>query len=395
MSNSSGSVLIRNIGVLVSGDLTSPVIDADALYIEDGRFVEIGSSRTTADTVIDANGLTAAPGLIDSHVHPMFGDFTPLMSGVGWIRAYLQGSGTTSMVSAGEQHIPGLPYDPPDPATLKATAIVVRKTWATQRPGGVKVHAGTMLAVPGLSESDFDDLAAAGVENMKFIFYPFHRDPAEGKAYLRWARERGIVSKFHSGGVSRSGVSEPCFAAEIVEFKPDVVGHITGGPIAMSAEDMETVIRETDCWLEVVSGANYRRNYEFYQLVERYEAWDRVIFGTDTPSGAGLMPRGLMRNLLFPCGVNGLDPTLALCMASGQTAKAHRLDAGVIAEGHPADLIVMDSVRGSVAQTALESIAQGDLPGISSVIVDGRVIVREWAEQTPPPQRRVRIEAEP
>src|SRR5204863_150206 len=105
---------------------------------------------------------------------------------------------------------------------------------------------------------------------------------------------------------------------------------ITGGPIAMSRDDMETVVTDTDCWLEVVSGANYRRNYEFYEIVAKHGAWDRVIFGTDTPTGAGIMPRGQMRNLLFPCGVNGVRPEEALCMASGSVAKAHHLAEGII-----------------------------------------------------------------
>jgi len=387
-----GTTLIRNIGALVSGDLAHPLLDADSLVIAEGKFAEIGTTRTDADTIIDANGLTVSPGLIDSHVHPVFGDNTPVANALGWIRAYLHGSGTTSMVSAGEQHIPGLPYDPPDPEILKYAAILARKTWATQRPGGVKVHAGTMLAVPGLVEEDFDDLARAGVTNLKFIFYPFHRDVDEGKRYLAWSRERGIVTKFHSGGVSRSGVSQPCSAKELLMYRPDVVGHITGGPIAMSREDMETTITETECWLEVVSGANYRRNNEFYDMVEKHGAWGRVIFGTDTPSGAGIMPRGMLRNLLFPCGVNGLAPERAICMASGQVAKAHGLEEGVIAVGKPADLVVMGHVVGSVATSALESITQGDLPGISCILVDGKVIVRDRAEQTPPPERIVRFE---
>lgn len=385
------TTLIRNIGALVSGDLLRPLIEADSLFIEDGRFAEIGTKRTDADTVIDANGLTVTPGLIDSHVHPTFGDHTPVANSVGWIRAYLHGSGTTTMVSAGEQHIPGLPYDPPDAQILKYEAILARKAWSTQRPGGVKVRAGTMLAVPGLVELDFDDLAAAGCTNLKFIFYPFHRDPEEGTSYIKWARARNIVTKMHTGGVSRSGVSQSAFAKEVLMLEPDIAGHITGGPIAMSAADMETIVRESKCWLEVVSGANYRRNYEFYEIAKRHKVWDRVIFGTDTPSGAGIMPRGMLRNLLFLSGVHGIGAAEAICMASGNVAKAHHLEEGIIAVGKPADLVIMGHVQGSVATDALGSIEEGDLPGISCILVDGKLLVRDRAEQTPPPERIVKI----
>lgn len=383
------SVLIRNIGQLVSGDLANPLLPSDALYIQDGVFAEIGTERTDADTVIDANGLTVTPGLIDSHAHPTFGDQHTLLNASGWIRAYLHGSGVTSMVSAGEQHIPGIPYEEPQaPQALKHEALFARRAWQRVRPSGVKVHAGTMLMVPGLQEQDFDDLAAAGCENVKFIFYPFHRDWSEGQRYLQWARERGIVSKFHTGGVSRTGVSQPAFAKEVVGLNPDVAGHITGGPIAMGVDDLEAIVRDSEVFLEIVAQANYRRQYELINLVEKYGAWERVIVGTDTPTGAGFMPRGILRVLLFLSGVGGLAPERAIALASGNVARAHRLKAGTIAVGQPADLLIMGTVRGSVAppRDALESIRQGDLPGIAVILIDGKVVVRDRAEQTPPPE---------
>ena len=39
------TVLIRNIGALVSGELAHPLIEADALYIDNGVFSEVGTSR--------------------------------------------------------------------------------------------------------------------------------------------------------------------------------------------------------------------------------------------------------------------------------------------------------------------------------------------------------------
>ena len=68
------------------------------MYIEDGHIAEIPTSRADADTIINARGLIAAPGLIDTHVHPTFGDFTPTQNSLGWQHAYLHG-GVTSLVS--------------------------------------------------------------------------------------------------------------------------------------------------------------------------------------------------------------------------------------------------------------------------------------------------------
>ena len=142
------STLIYNIGTIVSGDLSRPTLDADTVYIEDGVVREVGSNKTDAETIVDAQGLTLTPGLVDGHSHPGFGDFTPTQSSVGWMRAYLHG-GVTTIVSAGELHLPGLPLDRPDPKLFRYLAVLARRCTATYRPGGLKIVGGTMLLTPG------------------------------------------------------------------------------------------------------------------------------------------------------------------------------------------------------------------------------------------------------
>src|SRR3990167_4749563 len=151
------SVLIKNIGVLVTGDLKNPLRHADSIYVEDGIVRATGNGLThKADTVIDARGITAIPGLIDSHSHPTFGDFTPAQNSLGWIDHYMHG-GVTALISAGELHLPGLPL-PPDARTAMSLALLAKRCWDNLRPSGVKVHAGTLLLVPGLTERDFDEI---------------------------------------------------------------------------------------------------------------------------------------------------------------------------------------------------------------------------------------------
>src|SRR3954451_17085904 len=227
-----GSVLIRNIGAVVSGDLASPLVDADAVYVEDGLIQEVGTSRSDADTVIDANGLTLTPGIVDGHTHPVFGDYSPTQNSVGWMATYLHG-GTTTIVSAGELHLPGLPLDKPDPKLFRDLAVLIRRCTVDYRPAGLKVVGGTMLLTPGMTEADFDVLAEEGCRVVKFIFFPYDHALEEGAAYSAWAKARGLTVKIHSGGVSRSGLSAPAGAAVVKALHPDVVGHVSGGPIPM------------------------------------------------------------------------------------------------------------------------------------------------------------------
>src|ERR1700694_853528 len=97
-------LVIRNIGLLLSGAMEKPILDADTIVAENGKISAIGRFKDVdtddATTVVNANGTTVAPGLIDSHVHPVAGDWTPRQNQTGWIDSYLHGGGTT-MISAG------------------------------------------------------------------------------------------------------------------------------------------------------------------------------------------------------------------------------------------------------------------------------------------------------
>src|ERR1700745_1942732 len=156
-------LLIRNIGLMLSGALEKPILDADTIVAENGKISAIGRAKDIdtegATTIIDANGTTVTPGLIDSHVHPVAGDWTPRQNQLGWIDSFLNG-GVTTMISAGEVHMPGRPRDV---VGVKALALTAQRAFAAFRRGGVKVMAGAQVLEKGMVESDFKELAAAGV----------------------------------------------------------------------------------------------------------------------------------------------------------------------------------------------------------------------------------------
>lgn len=386
------SLLIHHIGSLCSGLVERPLLDADSLYAEDGLIREIGSGRAEADTIVDARDTTVMPGLIDGHVHPTAGEYTPAQDAIGWLSNYVHG-GTTTVVSAGELHHPGLPFEDLTPELVLSIAIVARRTLARLRPLGMHVNAGTLLLVPGLAERDFDTAASHGVANVKFIFYDWSKgEPGEAEQYVAWARQRGMTVKIHSGGVSRSGASVVAGYDIVQRVQPDVVGHISGGPIPMPDDEIERTVRETGCNTEICSSMNYRASLVALKALQEERALERLTLGTDTPGGTGVIPRGMLRNMLFLSGVGGLDPALAVAAGSGNTARAHRLPSGRIEPGAPADLVVCDKIFGAAGTNALESMAKGDLPGIGLVIVDGRIQVAPRSQQTPPPMRPPIIE---
>ena len=121
---------IVNLGQIVSGDWRNPFVAGDAILTEGDRIASVGTAAATAveaaDVVIDADGMTAIPGLIDSHVHVTFGDYTPRQRTVGYLESYLHG-GTTTAISASEVHVPGRPRDVEG---VKALAVAAQRCFA-------------------------------------------------------------------------------------------------------------------------------------------------------------------------------------------------------------------------------------------------------------------------
>src|SRR5258705_5584957 len=182
-------LVIRNIGLLLSGDLQRPILDADSVVVKDGKIAEIGREKEVdtggATRVIDANGTTLAPGLIDSHVHPVAGDWTPRQNQIGWIDSCLHG-GVTTMISAGEVHMPGRPKDV---VGVKAMAITAQRAFAALRPSGVKVLAGAAGEEHGMGGVDFGSLAEAGVRLLGAVGRGSVRDGPRAREVGAWGRE--------------------------------------------------------------------------------------------------------------------------------------------------------------------------------------------------------------
>lgn len=362
--------VVRNIGQLVSGDIRRPLLDADSIVVRDGRIAAIGRGLDEeADTVIDARGTTVMPGLIDSHVHPVFGDFTPRQRTVDFIDSAMNG-GVTTAISAGEVHLPGRPRDI---VGLKALAIVAAKAYASFRPGGVKVHAGAPILELGLTEADFAEMAAAGVRLVGEIGLGSVRTGKDAAPMVRWAKRHGMTVTIHTGGPSIAG-SSPINADVVLEAAPDVVGHINGGTTSMAPAEIERLL-PTEMAIEIVQCGNMKTALHTLRLATEAGATHRIIIGNDAPSGTGVIPLGVLRTLSLLAGLGGMAPAEAVACATGNTARVYRLDTGVIAEGRAADLVVCDAPTGSVASDALGALAAGDLPGISMVLIDGAITI--------------------
>ncbi len=382
----SGKLVVRNIGLLLTGDLAAPIAEADTVVAVDGRIAAIGKEKDVdtagAKTVIDANGTALAPGLIDSHVHPVAGEWTPRQNQLGWIESCLHG-GVTTMISAGEVHMPGRPKDI---VGLKAFAISSQRIFAGARPAGVKVHGGAPVIEQGMVEEDFKEMAEAGVRLLGEVGLGGVKTGEEAKKMVAWARKYGIQSTIHTGGPSIPG-SGLIDKDVILEADPDVIGHINGGHTALPDSQITCLCESCKRGLEIVHNGNERAALLTLRTAKELGELDRVILGTDAPAGSGVQPLGIMRMIAMLSALGDVPAEIAICFATGNTARMRKLDVGLIETGRAADFVFLDKAQHSAGKDLLESIRLGDLPGIGMTVIDG--IVRSQRSRNTPPATRV------
>jgi enamidase len=228
-------------------------------------------------------------------------------------------------------------------------------------------------------------MAEAGVELVGEIGISGVKDPGMAAEMTRWAQARGMRVMVHTGGASIPG-SGIVGADFVVAVRPDVAGHVNGGPTALPIDHVERILDETSARVEIVHNGNVKAAGEVAALVGRRSELDRLVIGTDSPAGSGAQPLGMLRAISWVASLGGIDPALALAAATGNVAALHRLDAGVIAPGREADLLIMDAPLGSQADDALGALAIGDTPAVVTAIIDG--IPRFTKSRNTPPAMR-------
>ena len=384
------SIVIKNIGTILSGDIDNPILKGDTIVVTDGKIAAIGGAEIAngieAEKVIDAAGSTVTPGLFDTHVHTSLGDYAHRQFASNFIEGELHG-GVTTIISAGECHTPGRPKDP---AGTKALAILAHKSFAALKPGGVKVHGGSVILEKGLVEKDFEEMAKEGVWTVGEIGLGSVKDPADAAPMVEWAHKNGMKVQMHTGGTSIPG-SSTVTAAQVMATKPDVISQINGGPTAIPLSEVDKLMDETDFAMEIVQCGNPKVTDYVARRAKEKGQLGRIIFGNDAPSGTGIIPLGILRNICQVASVSDIPGEIALCMATGNSAKVYnKLNTGIIAVGREADLVFMDAPMGSVANTAVEAFECGDIPGLSIIMVDG-VIKAAKSRNTPPCKRAAKV----
>lgn len=378
-----GKLVVRGIGLLLSGDLARPILDADAIVAIDGRIAQVGRladlDTDDADLVIDAKGSAVCPGLIDSHCHPVFGDWTPRQNQLGWIEMGVNG-GVTTLVSAGEVHLPGRPKDA---VGVVALAITAQRCFRNFRPAGARVIAGAPVPELDFGREVYEKLAEAGIRHIGEIGLGTVAKGADAARVTGWCRELGLESIMHTGGPSIAG-SHFVAREDVLEAQPDVVSHINGGPTSIAHEDVRALCAQATGAIEIVHNGNERSALVCVEAMRAEGRLADLLIGTDAPAGSGVQPNGMLRMITLAASLGGLPAEQAFCLATGNVARKRRLDdVGLVEPGRSADLVFLDRPQHSSGRDLLEATALGDIPGIGMVVIEGHV--RAGRSRSTPP----------
>ena len=378
-------LVIKNIGQILSGKLEEPIFDGDCIIVIDGKVLEWGAEKDLdcegTTTLVDAHGVTVMPGLIDSHIHPVIGDYTPRQQQLNWIDSTLHG-GVTTLISAGEVHMPGRPKDI---VGLKAMAIAAQRWYENFRPSGVKVHAGAPVIEHGMVEQDFKDLAEAGVTLLGEVGLGTVKDGKTAQQMVGWARKYGIQSTIHTCGPSIPG-SGLIDADMVIETGTDVIGHIIGGHSALPDDQIICFCESCSSAFEIVHDGNERSAVLALNTARELGKLDQIILGTDGPAGSGVQPLGIMRMVAMLSAFGNVPAEKVFCFGHGNTSRQRNLDTGLIEAGYAADFVILDKAQHAPGKTMLESVQLGNLPGVGMTVIDGEVTSGR-SRNTPPADR--------
>jgi enamidase len=380
---------IVNIGSIVSGDIGAPFAAGDGILMRNGVIEAIGTLTAEqlelCEVVVDAGGTTAIPGLIDSHVHITFGDYTPRQKTVGYLESYVHG-GTTTAISASEVHVPGRPKDP---AGVKALALAAQACFRNYRPGGMRVHAGSVILEPELTETDLEELWKGGIWLAKAGFGAFET-PFDYEPLMKKAKQLGMVTTMHTGGSSIPG-SSGIWAEHVLASDPSVSFHVNGGPTAMPESGFQRLVSESGVAMQICTAGNLRTALLTARLLTKAGQLERLLIATDTPTGSGIMPLGMLYTISHLASLGDLPPEEAIAAATGNNARVYGLNSGLIQAGKDADIVLIDACAGGSQSDALSGMRNGDVPAVAAVFTAGVPRFVGRSRNTPAATRTVRV----
>ncbi|WP_040948914.1 adenine deaminase [Gorillibacterium massiliense] len=313
---------------------TGEVMEGD-IAVVDGIIAGIGDY--SGESMVDAQGKIIVPGFIDGHLHIE----STMLAPQEFSKILLQHGVTTVMADPHEianvAGTDGLDYILENSQGLPMDIFIMLPSSVPVTPfesNGAVLHAEQLRPyldhpmVLGLAEvMDFPSVAGAE-DTMLRKLAAFQSHPIDG----------------HAAGIGREGLNVYVAAGirndhEGVSYQ-DAVDRLSLGMRLMIREG--TVAKNLEALLPAVTPLNARR----------------CLFVTDDKLLDDLVEEGSIDHIVRLAIAKGLDPIMAVQMATINAAEAFRLqDRGAIAPGFAADFVLLDDLR----SVAIHSVYKGGI----------------------------------
>jgi adenine deaminase len=308
------------------------IYEADVAIL-DSRIAGLGAYSGKTD--IDVKGKYVCPGLIDGHVH-----IESSMVSVPEFARVVVPLGTTTVV-----------VDPHEIANVMGSeGILFMLKSSKYNPLNV------FVMLPSCVPST--DLETAGAELKALDLFPFLSD--------KWVLGLGEMMNYHGVITRNEDVMDMLKIASgkrIDGHAPGVTGwrlnaYAAGGiqsdHESVSLEEAREKLR-VGLHIMLREGSASRNLLDLLPLVTQRNA-DRFIFVTDDKHPGDLLTEGHINHMLKLAVQSGVDPALAVKMASSNAAQYYGLDKlGALAPGYFADIVVLDDFETCRAAMVLKN----------------------------------------
>jgi imidazolonepropionase-like amidohydrolase len=393
------ALVITN-GMVIAADGSEPIRDG-VVVIKQDRILAVGHSTDftvpQGVQVIDAQGGTIMPGIINAHVH---GLANPTLR-----RIYFLDKGVTAICDMGSR-LSEMPTFKQHDRTQRAARGFRAGPIITVHGGYPGVLWGPNLNYevknPDEARAAVADLAARGADMIKIALEP-------GSAQNSWptldrAEVKAIVDEAHKHDLLvRAHLQKTTLLDLALDAGVDVIEHVPGPPLSQSeiqrlltegSHFTVTLAYETDLarivshnvvlvptldastrWCESSTFTDRQRHvcYDFFiEPVRRLHSLGGVIaLGTDYNSADPAAQRGMPlreMKLLVDAGLTPLDVIEAGTRNAAYVC-GHGAELGTLQPGKLADIIL-------VSRNPLDDIEA--MQNISAVIINGQIVYKDW-----------------
>ena len=126
-------------------------------------------------------------------------------------------------------------------------------------------------------------------------------------------------------------------------------------------------------------------------MARKHGAFERFLIATDTPTGSGVMPLGLIYTISQIASLTSFDVPELIAAATGNVAKCYGLNSGFLKPSYDADIVLIDAPLGGTQVDALAALKNGDPCAIGAVLTAGVPRFVGRSNNTPPPIREINV----